>query len=122
MSKASARSRSEPLTSSTPRASACRIKSSSRSEASASRKVKFLCFMSSRMVECEYRAVLAPPVSYSVNREKMGPWGGQSVAAPPDPVLTVLQPIGLTPLQAADEWLRCWLRNDGVSGTPRIED
>ena len=34
---------------------------------------------------------------YSVNREKMGPWGGQSVAAPPDPLLTVLQPIGLTP-------------------------
>jgi hypothetical protein len=61
MSKASARSRSEPLTSSTPRASACRTKSSSRSEASASRKVKCLCFMSSPYFECEYRAVPAPP-------------------------------------------------------------
>ena len=63
MSRASARSRSEPLASSTPRASSCRTKCSNRSEASASRKVKCLCFMSSRMIECEYRAVLAPLVS-----------------------------------------------------------
>ena len=47
VSKASARSRSEPLASSTPRASSCRTKSSNWSEASASRKVKRLDPMSS---------------------------------------------------------------------------
>lgn len=46
MSRASARSRSEPLASSTPRVSSCRTKSSNRSEASASRKVKRLYPMS----------------------------------------------------------------------------
>jgi hypothetical protein len=42
MSNASARSKSEPLAGSAPRASSCRTKSSNRSEANASRNVKRL--------------------------------------------------------------------------------
>jgi hypothetical protein len=66
------------------------------------------------MIECEYRAVLAPPAGatcvsqqlYSVNREKMGPWGGQSVAAPPGPGFDRFAADWPNALQAADEWLR----------------
>jgi hypothetical protein len=47
MSRASARSKSEPLASSTPRASSCRTKASNWSEANASRKVTYLRSISS---------------------------------------------------------------------------
>jgi len=81
----SARSSSEPLTSSTPRASSCRTRASNWSDASASRRVNYLGPISSPNVRIEARLTVETPHGpfeqrYRANWEKVG-----QAAMSPDP-------------------------------------